>query len=182
MFELGNQRVVHRSQTDKYGRHYTVWLPEFETAKAFFLFCGASRHVSMDLNGQDGALPRDICDPVTDLGVFDVVTNFGCSEHIHDQRGCFQGLHALCRVGGVMVHVVPPVGEWPGHGQYHYTEQFFEGLARANAYRVVLLRRAAGEPHRPLLCCGLVKQEDALFACPRSLQAGTWMEDGTTTG
>src|ERR1041384_5416258 len=43
------------------------------------------RHVSVDWNGKDGALPLDLRQPLN-LGRFDMVTNFGTSEHVEDNQ------------------------------------------------------------------------------------------------
>jgi len=117
MFEFGNQKM----------RCYEVkWdIP----AKEYFQSLGIE-HVSLDLNGKDGALKRNILDPVDDLGEFDVVTNFGSSEHIdpESQPKVFEHLHQLCKTGGYMIHHVPEVGSWKGHGKYYYTVDFFRHL------------------------------------------------------
>ena len=43
------------------------------------------QHTSFDLNAKHGALPVDLAQPIGDprwLGVFDIVTNSGTSEHV----------------------------------------------------------------------------------------------------
>src|SRR5882672_3336270 len=43
-------------------------------------------HTSVDWNGQDGALKLDLRDRL-DLGEFDIVTNYGTTEHVSDKQG-----------------------------------------------------------------------------------------------
>lgn len=69
-----------------------------------------------------------------DIGQFDIVTNFGTSEHVFNQAAVFESIHNACRVGGYMVHAVPCAMRW--HGLFGYTDKFFTELARANGYEV----------------------------------------------
>jgi len=117
MFELGNQII------DK--QVFSVRFP----AKYYFSRLGIE-HISLDLNGRNGALKRDITDSVSDLGKFDIVTNFGCSEHVKADRQylAFRNLYELCSIGGHIVHHAPMVGHWAGHGCVSYDEEFFRRL------------------------------------------------------
>jgi hypothetical protein len=117
MFEFGNQFM----RCDGF--------PWKMVAKKYFTELGIE-HVSLDLNGLDGALKRDITNSVSDLGVFDIVTNFGCSEHV-DKAGqytAFKHLYELCCIGGILVHYVPLVDNWKGHCDITYDEDFFKRL------------------------------------------------------
>ena len=105
-------------------------------------------HVSIDLNGKDGALPLDLTKDININkigGPFTVVTNFGTSEHVPGQYGCFKNIHELTKVGGIMYHVVPRVGNWDGkncglkkaHCPYYYDTDFFNLLAERNGYKII---------------------------------------------
>ncbi|MBC7332798.1 MAG: hypothetical protein H5T91_10320 [Synergistetes bacterium] len=71
--ELGNQR------TD-----------EGKVAKNIYLSRGV-QHISIDINGRDGALPIDLDKPVPFifLNQFDVITNYGTIEHVNNQYSVF---------------------------------------------------------------------------------------------
>ena len=72
ILELGNQTQYFGPG---YGRAAKLWFQE-----------NKYEHVSIDLNGQDGALVFDLCTPLSPemlaLGQFDAVTDFGTSEHV----------------------------------------------------------------------------------------------------
>lgn len=102
-------------------------------------------HVSLDLNGRHGALPVDLCKPVTGLGVFDVVTNYGTAEHVDNQYEVFKNIHNLCKVGGIIIHFMPAVGYWEGHSRYHYSLDFAANLAVQCQYRVIMLQFVSEE-------------------------------------
>jgi len=129
MLELGNQELRFREFDERIrGLAVNGRLP----VKLYFTILGVD-HVSIDLNGEDGALEVDLCEAVC-LGHdrFDVVTNFGTSEHVYKQYECFWNIYTQCRSGGMMIHEVPLVGDWTEHiCYYHYTEQFFKMLADA---------------------------------------------------
>src|SRR4051812_28222538 len=92
MLELGNQRMHDRA------------IPE-RTGKEYFLHQGVAEHVSIDLNGRDGSLPVDLAVVHTDppwRGHFDVVTNFGTTQHVEPRRAqyaCFLNIHNWLRPG-----------------------------------------------------------------------------------
>jgi hypothetical protein len=67
---------------------------------------------------------------------FDVVLNFGTTEHIINQMNCFRVMHDALKVGGIFFHQLPSVG-WVDHGYFCYHDCFFVDLAKANDYEIV---------------------------------------------
>ena len=126
MCELGNQYLF-------------VEGIQFRTAKEYFLSIGVE-HTSIDINGQDDALVYNLAKPINDLkllGNFDVVTNYGTTEHVYNQYECFRNIHNFCRIGGLFIHVGPLVGSWPFHCENYYYPLFFAKLAEKNNYRII---------------------------------------------
>jgi len=64
---------------------------------------------------------------------YDVVFNFGTTEHIFNQWNCFEFMHDTLKVGGVVYHQLPASG-YLDHGYYCYTPLFFQEMAQANGY------------------------------------------------
>lgn len=83
MCELGNQKIADDCVN-------------FKIAKDYFKSLGIF-HTSIDLNGEDGAIPLDFNKPIN-IGKFDVVTNIGFSEHIKDQEQCFNNIDNLAKL------------------------------------------------------------------------------------
>ena len=113
-----------------------IKLPAF---KSYLEKIGVS-HTSIDLNGKHGSLQKDITGDLKYLGKFDILTNFGSSEHVaplSTQYKCFKNFHQLCKVGGYMIHYVPPVGKWINHAPAHYYNDFFIQLGKANNYKTI---------------------------------------------
>lgn len=151
MCELGNQLM--RGSTGKpcrTGKEY--FAPRFD-------------HVSIDLNGEDGALPLDLARPIVEadlLGSFDVVTNVGTSEHVYDQYQCFANIHRLAKMGGLIIHISPTGSSWPNH-ERTYTEAFFARLMAHGRYRLLALdgNMTKGFLRRTLVAVAALKTTDA---------------------
>ena len=123
MCELGNQKM-------RFGK--------YKTGKKYFKSLGA-KHISIDINGKSGAKKLNLAKPIDRWkGKFDIVTNYGTSEHVEGQNECFENIYNFCRVGGVMVHAVPMEGTYIGHSPYHYDVEFFNKLALDNNCEVIL--------------------------------------------
>jgi hypothetical protein len=112
------------------------------TTKAIMEWLGV-KHTSIDLNGQNGALPLDLSKPLNTLqGEFDVVTNYGTTEHVcstgdlRDQWQAFKNIHDCSKPDSVLIHVIPDLnGAHWGCG-YVYDNKFFFALAAACDYRL----------------------------------------------
>lgn len=136
MLELGNQHVMMTKEEARFARGVP--------AKPFFAEQGVALHVSVDINGQDGALPMDLSMRINKpewRNLFDIVTDFGTSEHvgntIQDLHQCRENCHTNVRVGGIMIFVNPMTGCWPGHGHHYFTCQHYALLAEKCGYRVL---------------------------------------------
>ncbi|MBA57739.1 MAG: hypothetical protein CMQ40_01060 [Gammaproteobacteria bacterium] len=65
--------------------------------------------------------------------LFDVVTNFGTSEHIFNTGEAFRTIHRLTKPGGLMIHVTPTYGSYY-HGFFNTHSILFESMAHFNNY------------------------------------------------
>jgi len=101
---------------------------------------GFARYLAIDAGGQRGAAPYDLNRNLeAAYGFserFDLVTNLGTAEHVFDQGALFANVHALCRVGGIMIHCLPAQG-LVNHGFYNYHPRFLADLAAANGYELI---------------------------------------------
>jgi hypothetical protein len=74
--------------------------------------------------------------PAPFVDAFDLVLNFGTTEHLLNQYNAFKVMHECTRVGGFIVHSLPGVG-YSNHGYFTYTPRCFFDLAGYNAYELV---------------------------------------------
>jgi hypothetical protein len=94
------------------------------------------RHVSVDLNGKDGAIAKDLGKPLK-FGQFDMVTNIGTSEHVHEQNrdgqvACWRNMLEAMHVDSVLLSITPEPGSWPKHGAWYPGKEFYRELAALN--------------------------------------------------
>ena len=133
MFELGNQRFIGG---------------QFTTGKEHFENLGMT-YTSVDLNGEDGALPLDLRCPELFYEFrckYDILTNLGTTEHvepIEKQYECFSIIHDVVKPGGIMIHMVPDLeelqnsGAWKDHCSIYYRKEFFTELTEACNYTIL---------------------------------------------
>ena len=138
------------------------------TYKAYFESLGI-KHTSIDWNGQDGALKRDLRKPLwPELGQFATVSNIGTTEHVSDQRAVWENIHHLTAVGGTYVGLTPyhDGRSWWWHAEWLPTEAFFESYAALNGWHIDRLYSSGRpEPFRNLYV-RMVRAEDRPFTMP----------------
>jgi hypothetical protein len=74
---------------------------------------------------------------------FDLVMNFGTTEHVFNQLRAFQTIHTLTKVNGVCYHDLPMAGYF-NHALYRYDPLFFTTVVPVNAYENILEVITAG--------------------------------------
>lgn len=135
-----------------------------DTYKTYFESLGI-RHVSVDINGLDGALPLDLRQPLN-LGQFDMVTNFGCTEHVvNNQEAVWRNIHESVKLFGVLICMCPLPGDWWWHGEWYPTEDFYNQFAARNDYEIEIMQVGREYPNRNL-DVRMVKTRDDPFVAP----------------
>lgn len=157
MLELGNQQMRQDADT------------EFKTGKEYFKSIGFD-HTSVDLNGKDGALKKDLRNPehFTEYKeYFDIISNPGTTEHVlpHEtQYACFKNLHNCLKPGGLLICLNPDIGElrtfgaWAGHCRIYYSDAFYDFFEKQCACKLLESRIING-----LRCCALQKENNSKF-------------------
>jgi hypothetical protein len=151
MIELGNQHL----------RDDFIPGKKAMVAKKWFTAMGI-KHISIDLNGKDGALKHDLSKPMINFSA-EIVTNFGTIEHVKNQFQVFRNIHNATALNGVMIHTVPEVRSWIHHCCYWYTDKFFKNLADICGYKIILLERRNRGNRKILVCAVFKKIHDTEF-------------------
>ena len=102
------------------------------------------QYTCLDLNKENNALELDLATKLS-LDKFDIVTDFGTSEHVgingkHDPKAfynCWLNKHNACEVGGIIISENPKTGNWLGHGFNYVDIDFYKQLAEANGYEIL---------------------------------------------
>ena len=74
--------------------------------------------------------------PEAKRNYFDIILNFGTTEHLINQLNAFEVMHDAMQLGGISYHQLPSVG-WIDHGYFNYKGLFIDDLVKANDYEVV---------------------------------------------
>ena len=104
-------------------------------ARDFWTWLGFG-YVAIDIDGSPGSIPLDLnydSAPRGHIGKYDLVTNYGTTEHVANQLNAFKVIHDMTALNGVMVHTLPAQG-MQNHGLFNYNPKFF-WMARSNGYK-----------------------------------------------
>jgi hypothetical protein len=132
--ELGSQIAHNGSRRD----------PDWKSwpARELYEAMGCSRYESIDANGE-ATCTADLNEPLGPYAmgdvfgqVFDLVTDWGTSEHCFNVAQAWKTIHDLCKPGGLIVFDKPASG-YPGHGYFLFDKIFFYGLAKFNRYKTL---------------------------------------------
>jgi hypothetical protein len=124
-------------------RHLAASAPR---AEQFWRWIGFE-YSAIDIDGSPSSVPLDLNYdgvPEAEIGKYQIVTNFGTTEHVANQLNAFKVIHDLTALGGVMIHQVPAQGMM-NHGLVNYTHKFFWMLARSNGYQLLKSRFGSSE-------------------------------------
>lgn len=128
-------------------------------------------HVSIDLNGEGGALKLDLqqqINPVLIGGPFDVVTNFGTTEHVDDQAAVWDNVHELVKLGGHLISTTPFPGDWPNHGRWYPPVEWYREFAACNGYEIEQEFVQIDRLKQKTTCFRMKKVESHPFTMPRT--------------
>ena len=150
--EWGNQRFRYNEQwIDKCSEAAGVPIRNpVQYVWEYFEDLGYSEYIAIDINTELRSIAMDLNfilkDKYNYTEQFDLVTNNGTGEHIFDQRTVFENMHNLCKVGGIMLCVLP-FAPWINHGFYNYHPALFRDIAAANGYewRMLWLAQNTGK-------------------------------------
>ena len=109
--------------------------PDAPMARKLWTWLGFE-YASIDIDGSPGSIPLDLNYddvPHEEKNKYDLVTNFGTTEHVANQLNAFKIIHDLAAVRGIMMHHLPAQGNF-NHGLVNYNPKFFWMLARSNEY------------------------------------------------
>lgn len=122
--EFGNQRLDRTLQDTG-----------IDTTKHWYASKEILDYTALDVNEKMGAVITDLNYEVDvdGLGQFDLVTNNGTGEHLFNQAMVFKNAHDLCKVGRIMLHIMP-FTPWFNHGFFNYNPILFRDIAAANKY------------------------------------------------
>lgn len=109
-------------------------------------FLGPHSYEAIDLGGVDERVHKfDLNQPVPLTQQYDIVCNFGTSEHVFNVYQVFKTIHERTKPGGLIFHGMPFQG-WIDHGFFNFQPTFMFDLSEANGYGSIALLYAEVNP------------------------------------
>ena len=86
---------------------------------------------SFDITGENNSIILNLSDENIDesyLNSFDIITNFGTTEHVQNQYNCWKNIFKMLKKDGIIISEIPKIGNWPNHCKYYFDENSFKAL------------------------------------------------------
>jgi hypothetical protein len=111
--------------------------PRLDAQPIFYSIFGGVSYRSLDLADPRADYSIDLNRPLRkNIGRYDIITNFGTTEHVFNIGQTFATIHRLLKVGGLQLHAVPGYA-YIDHGFYNVHPCAYLDMAKANAYDVI---------------------------------------------
>ncbi len=135
---LCNQTKMDISEIDKYPDIDMYPAKPRCSSKHLWKSLGIENYSSIDINEEHGSLKHDLNLPFEKkdyFNKFDIVTDVGSCEHVFNIPEAYKTVHKITKPGGLIIIYQAKIG---GNGYYQFDRFFFEGLAAANNYKIVI--------------------------------------------
>jgi hypothetical protein len=115
---------------------------------------------SLDMNGENGSIRVDLAKVLPKMSKYDLITNFGTTEHVSNQYQCWKNVHSLLEDGGLVISEIPEINAWKNHCKYYVDKRFFESMQKD--FEIVSYKQVF-YPGNGNLCFCIMKKKSATF-------------------
>jgi hypothetical protein len=118
---------------------------------------------SFDYNGENGAVKVNLSNPIDHQfkNIYDLITNFGTTEHVKNQYMCWKNIFEMVKEGGFVINEIPKKGSWSKHCKFYFDEETFNSLS--NDFEVIEFKDIFYEGQGNLIYCVLKKIHSDAF-------------------
>ena len=142
-----------------------------------------SKWESIDLHKREGVTIKDLSVEHTEEYLWDIVSNFGTSEHVEPKTGhynCWKNIHGWTKIGGYSIHEIPEIGSWKDHCRFYYDFDFFRKFEKIG-YTIIDLCHIKYEKNGNLIFCLMKKLDEKSFFEPTEFDSMVKIEEGTSS-
>jgi hypothetical protein len=85
---------------------------------------------SLDITGENRSTIIDLSKPIVSIQQrYELISNFGTSEHVSSQYQCWKNMHSLLDINGIVISEIPEKFSWKGHCKYYIDYAFFKSMS-----------------------------------------------------
>lgn len=170
ILELGTQDIVDESVKIALNKSISDLYYNETGLFKFYLNRLGYNVVSIDIMGDRGSIPVNLCEDigVWNLGKFDIITNYGTTEHVDNQFMCWKNIHNSLKLGGIIINEIPKVHNWPGHCEFYYDLNFFNEFQKIG-YEIIYNKEHMYEENGALIAVSIKKIKDVEFFTDETL-------------
>lgn len=149
--EIGDQDIIFGENSGRKMR---------DIEKSFY-----QKWETIDLHERKGVTIRDLSVEKEESYLWDIVSNFGTSEHVEPEDGhyiCWKNIHKWTKLGGYSIHEIPEVLSWKNHCRFYYDLNFFISFGSIG-YEIIDLSLINYKGNGNLVFCLMKKIEEKNF-------------------
>lgn len=122
---------------------------------------------SLDFNGENGSLQINLAKELPNMPIYDLITNFGTTEHVSNQYQCWKNIHTLLPIGGIIINEIPEIDSWKGHCNYYVDKRFFDSMTKD--FEILVYKQIFYPTNGNLCFCVMKKISDVFLTTPNEL-------------
>ncbi len=140
VIELGSQNFYQNYKNIIYGCY----------ANEYYKIKKCTLYNCIDINGENNACKYDLSKIIEITNTYDLVTDFGTSEHVSSTNtydleslyNCNLNKYNLCNINGLIIGSNPKTNHWKNHGHFYFTQDFYKNLAIKTNMEIILLEES----------------------------------------
>jgi hypothetical protein len=85
---------------------------------------------SFDITGENDSIIMNLSKDIPDdfKNKFDIITNFGTTEHVQNQYICWKNIFDMVKLNGIVISEIPKKDNWHNHCKYYFDEDTFKSM------------------------------------------------------
>lgn len=169
LLEIGDQDIIFGENSGRKMR---------DIEKSFY-----QKWETIDLHQREGVTIRDLSVEKEESYSWDIVSNFGTSEHVEPEEGhyiCWKNIHKWTKLGGYSIHEIPESGSWKNHCRFYYDLNFFRSFESVG-YEIIDLCQINYKGNGNLVFCLMKKNEERDFFSTEIFKGIIKIEEGVSS-
>lgn len=134
---------------------------------------------SFDITGENNSTFLNLSSPLPNdyKNKYDLITNFGTTEHVQDQYICWKNIFNMLKYNGIVINEIPKKNNWSNHCKYYFDEDTFKTMS--DDFEIIDIQDIPYDGNGDLIYCVIKKIHQDKFKCKKQklLDSITIIED-----